>query len=107
MTLAGSQKSFPVVEDGRVVGVLRQSDLLRGLHDHGKLCRVDRVMSQHVPQIEADAPLDGALGLIGEDGAALVVVMDRGRLAGLIDTDNLFELLRVRQALNEHDKAAW
>ena len=107
MTLAGSQKSFPVVEDGRVVGVLRQSDLLRGLHDHGKLCRVDRVMSQHVPQIEADAPLDGALGLIGEDGADLVVVMDRGRLAGLIDTDNLFELLRVRQALNEHDKAAW
>lgn len=107
LTLAGSQKSFPVVDDSRVVGVLRQSDLLRGLHDHGKLCRVDRVMSPQVPRIEADAPLDGALDLIGEGEADLVVVMDHDRLAGLIDTDNLFELLRVRRALDEHEKATW
>jgi hypothetical protein len=43
LTLDGSQKDFPVIQDGVVVGALRQADLLRGPHDHGKLCRVDRV----------------------------------------------------------------
>lgn len=29
-TLAGSQKNFPVLVDGRVEGILTQSDLLKG-----------------------------------------------------------------------------
>jgi Zn-dependent protease len=107
LTLAGSQKSFPVVDSGQVVGVLGQDDLVRGLHDHGKLCRVDRVMCGQVPRMDIDDPLDSALAAIGEGGSGLVAVMDQGRLAGLIDTDNLFELLRIRRALDEHEKAAW
>ena len=107
LTLAGSQKSFPVTEAGRIVGVLRQDDLVRGLHDHGKLCRVDRVMNPEVSLMDVDDPLDGALDTIGDTRAGLIAVMDRGRLAGLIDTDNLLELLRIRRALDEHDKAAW
>jgi len=107
LTLAGSQKNFPVVGGGQVVGVLRQVDLLRGLHDHGKLCRVDRVMTAHVPQIGIDDSLESALDTIGGDEAGLIAVMDHGRLAGLLDTDNLFELLRIRRALHEHEETAW
>lgn len=107
LTLTGSQKHFPVLRDGQVVGVLRQGDLVQGLHDHGKLCRVDRVMKTDVPRMEIDEPLDHVLETIGDDAAGTIAVMDHGRLAGIIDIDNLFEWLRIRQALEEHDHATW
>jgi Zn-dependent protease/predicted transcriptional regulator len=107
LTLAGTQKNFPVLRDGELVGVLRQADLLRGLHDHGKLCRVDQVMTPNVPQIDVNDSLERTLDNIGRDEAGLIAVMDHGRLAGLVDTDNVFELLRIRRALHEHEEHAW
>ena len=107
LTLAGSQKHFPVVRDGQVVGVLRHGDLLQGLHDHGKLCRVDRVMHTDLRRIDIDEGLDHALEAIGHGADGMIAVMDHGRLAGIIDIDHLYEWLRIRKALEEHEKAAW
>jgi Zn-dependent protease/predicted transcriptional regulator len=106
LTLSGTQKDFPVTRDGELVGVLRQSDLVRGLHDHGKLCRVDQVMQNGVRQVEPDDPLEGLLENLQAGDAALLAVMDRGQLAGIIDVENILELLRIEKALSEHDRAA-
>jgi len=35
LTLAGSQKDYPVVEEGHMVGILTQTDMLRGLGEGG------------------------------------------------------------------------
>ena len=107
LTLDGSQKDFPVVRDGDVVGVLRQADLLRGLHDHGKLCRVDQVMQGPPPQMELLQSLEHVLEDLGQAASGLLVVTDHGRTAGIIDIDNLMELLRIRKALKEHEDRAW
>jgi hypothetical protein len=64
-------------------------------------------MNPEVSLMDVEDPLDGALDTIGDTRAGLIAVMDHGRLAGLIDTDNLLELLRIRRALDEHDKTAW
>ena len=107
LTLDGSQKDFPVVRDGAVVGVLRQADLLRGLHDHGKLCRVDQVMQGPPPQMELRESLEHVLEDLGKVDSGLLVVSDHGRMAGIIDIDNLMELLRIRKALQEHEDRTW
>jgi len=103
LTLDGSQKDFPVVRDGAVVGVLRQTDLLRGLHDHGKLCRVDHVMQGPPGTMESGESLDNVLENLGAAPSGLLAVTDHGRLTGIIDVDNLMELLRINKALQEHD----
>jgi len=103
LTLDGSQKDFPVVHDGAVVGVLRQTDLLRGLHDHGKLCRVDQVMQGPPGIMDAGDSLEDVLESLGATPSGLLAVIDQGRLAGIIDVDNLMELLRINKALQEHD----
>ena len=107
LTLDGSQKDFPVVRDGAVVGVLRQADLLRGLHDHGKLCRVDQVMAGPPAQLEIGQSLGHVLEDMGTAGPGLLVVTDKGRMAGIIDPDNLMELLRISKALQEHENRSW
>jgi len=103
LTLDGSQKDFPVVRDGAVIGVLRQMDLLRGLHDHGKLYRVDQVMQGPPGTMELGESLEDVLESLGADPSGLLAVTDHGRLAGIIDVDNLMELLRIRKALQEHE----
>jgi CBS domain-containing protein len=103
LTLDGSQKDFPVVRDGAVIGVLRQTDLLRGLHDHGKLYRVDQVMQGPPGSMELGESLEDVLESLGSDPSGLLAVTDGGRLAGIIDVDNLMELLRIKKALQEHE----
>jgi predicted transcriptional regulator len=103
LTLDGSQKDFPVMRDGAVVGVLRQADLLRGLHDHGKLCRVDQVMQAQPAQMDIGESLEHVLENMDAGHTGLLVVTDHGHMAGIIDIDNLMELLRIHKALQEHE----
>ena len=46
LTIAGSQSDFPVLEEGRPVGVLRQADLLAGLSARGPECEWRSVNKQ-------------------------------------------------------------
>ena len=107
LTLDGSQKDFPVVRDGQVVGVLRQGDLLRGLHDNGKLCRVDQVMKEPPATMDIGASLEHVLEDIGAGKPGLLVVLEHGRIAGIIDIDNIMELLRIRKALQAYEEHNW
>jgi len=107
LTLSTSQKNFPVISGSRVVGALRQSDLLRGLHDHGKLCRVDQVMQHDVPEVELSEPLDHLLENMQIKDSGLLIVKDQDRIAGVIDLDNIMELLRIQKALQDHDDRKW
>jgi Zn-dependent protease len=107
LTLSSPQKDFPVVQNGSIVGVLRQADLLRGLHDQGKLCRVDQVMQRGVPAMDVGDSLVNVLENVQSAGGGLLAVMERGRLAGIIDLENIMELLRIEKALSEHEEIGW
>jgi Zn-dependent protease len=107
LTLSGTQKDFPVLAGDKVIGVLRQSDLLRGLHDHGKLCRVDQEMQGDVPQADISEPLEAVMERMQAGESGLLIVTDGGRIAGIIDIDNIMELLRIQKALQEHDEHRW
>jgi hypothetical protein len=42
---------------------------------------------------------------VGESG--LLIVTDGSHIAGIIDIDNITELLRIQKALQEHDEHRW
>ncbi len=107
LTLSTSQKDFPVVSGDRVIGALRQPDLLRGLHDHGKQCRVDQVMQHDIPEVELSETLDHVLENIQIKDSGLLIVTDQGRIAGIIDIDNIMELLKIQKAVRDHDEHKW
>ncbi|MCA9706754.1 MAG: site-2 protease family protein, partial [Myxococcales bacterium] len=59
--LAGTQEDFPVVDGGRVRGMLYKADLMQALAERGEGAPIAAVMRDDLPVLEAREPLDGAL----------------------------------------------
>lgn len=62
LILSGSQQDFPVVEDGRIVGVLTQRDLLLALPTQGEEVPVSTVMRKEFEAADSYEMLEVAFG---------------------------------------------
>jgi Zn-dependent protease/CBS domain-containing protein len=99
--LRTSQSEFPVVDAaGCLVGVLSRGDMIRALKQLGPDARVAEAMTADVPTVSSRACLEEAIRLLQEKQAPAVGVLDAGsRLAGLITSETIGEMLMVREAL--------
>ena len=99
--LAGSQPDFPVVEEGRVLGLLVQGDLLQALRERGEDIAVRDVM-RPVPLLLAPGmPLEAALSAAGQGPGLPLPVVAEGTLVGLLTAENVGEFFLVRAALSQ------
>lgn len=106
LTLTGSQKDFPVIEGGNVVGFLAQTDLLRGLKQGGDQLAVSGVMQPEVINVNTGDHMEQVIGLMKEHPHRLVTVSEGGLLKGIINFDNILELLCIRAAIEGGDSAS-
>lgn len=96
--LAGSQQDFPVMDGGRVAGLLTRRDLMTTLSERGPTAPVAEVMHHDVEPVEAEAPLEETfLRMQAQDLPALPVT-SAGRLVGLLTMENITEFLMIRAA---------
>ena len=108
LTLSGSQKEFPVLVDGKVVGVLTQDSLLKGLQQQGEQARVEECMQREVQSAEIDEPLEKVMQRLQTCQCRLLAVTEAGRLVGIINLDNIMELISIQTALHEgHRQTRW
>jgi Zn-dependent protease/predicted transcriptional regulator len=101
LTLAGSQRDFPVVEEGQVVGLLCQEDLMRALQQSPSNESVAGAMRTQYQQCEPGDMLESVFARIQEDGAHTVPVVRRGELVGLLTMENIGEMLRIQAAIDK------
>ncbi len=94
MLLATSQQDFPVLHGEQVVGLLSRSALMRTLASEGPDGYVAAAMDREPLIFEPGADLSVALAKLTPAAAALV--MEDGRLVGMLTTENLSELLVLR-----------
>jgi CBS domain-containing protein len=99
LTLAGAQRDFPVLEDGRLVGILQQSDLIGGLGSAGQEAPVDQFMCRSFETVDSHAMLSDAFARLEGAACRTVPVTHGGALVGLLTMDNLGEFLRIHGAL--------
>jgi Zn-dependent protease len=97
--LAGSQQDFPVLEDGRVVGILTRQDLLMGLAKHGQQTPVREVMQREFQTVEPSEMLEMAFRRFQSCQCHTLPVLQRGQLVGLVTMDNLGEFVAIQAAL--------
>src|SRR6266498_1980119 len=99
LILAGSQHDFPVVEDGRLVGMLTRDDFIRALSREGQSTPVVNVMRRDLPTIDSHDMVEMAVTRLQESGSKTLPVMHAGQLVGLITSENITEFLMIRSAL--------
>jgi Zn-dependent protease/CBS domain-containing protein len=98
LTLAGSQKDFPVTANGHVAGVLRQSDLMAALARNAGPLRVGEVMQRDVVLVDAHDMLDTAFLRLKDCACSSLPVTRDDRLVGLLTMENLGEFMRIQAA---------
>ena len=99
LTLAGSQKDFPVVDGETVVGMLTQADLMRGLREHGDASPVVSVMQRDFEFADPAEMAEGVLMRLQSGDCRILPVVRDGRLIGLINLENVAEFLQIQTAL--------
>ncbi len=98
--LATGQQDFPVVENGRVVGILKRDGLVRALKQFGPYSPVSVAMERDVTTVDADESLAAASETMQANETASVPVTRNGALVGLLTFDSIREFLRLRAVLN-------
>ncbi|MCZ7651201.1 MAG: site-2 protease family protein [Thermoanaerobaculia bacterium] len=100
LLLTTHQHDFPVVDAwGRVAGLLHRGVLLEALARAGRETPVLEVMEREVAAVPPDAPLEEVLRLLQGRPSMPLLVVDGGRLAGMITLENLTELIEVSRRL--------
>ncbi len=102
LTLKSNQKDFPVVKDGQFTGVLTQSLLLKGLEDGGEETPVGSLALDEAARADIHESLDALLARMQGNHIRLVAVQDGGHTVGIVDLDNIMELIRIHTAIEGH-----
>lgn len=106
LTLAGSQKDFPVGYRDRLEKVLHHGDLIRGLQERGEQARIGELPLQSILRAQIDEPLQDLLQRMQGSPAQMICVMDGERVAGLLNLENVLELIRIQEAVARHQGAS-
>ncbi len=98
LLLTGSQQDFPVVANGRVVGMLTRSDLVKALGQSGRTASVADHMKLECPTAEPSEMLEAVLGRLQGRDCHTIPVLEHGALIGLVTMDNVGEFLMIQAA---------
>ncbi|MEJ2167492.1 MAG: site-2 protease family protein [Desulfobacterales bacterium] len=99
LTLAGSQKDFPVVDNGRIEGILTQTDLLKALSAQDRRQLVNSAMQRNFVTVESLEMLETAFAKLKDCNCHTIAVTLNTELVGLVTMDNLGEFMRIQSAL--------
>jgi len=98
--------ALPVVDGGRITGIISERDLIYCLREHGPEVLswpVSRVMSSPAITTTSDGDVLAALGLMTERRIRHLPVVDRGQIRGIV---SIGDLVKYRMDLIEAEADA-
>jgi Zn-dependent protease len=102
LMLAGSQQEFPVVEEGRPLGLVTRADLFDALAQQGPLGLVSQAMRRQVATLDAGDSLAAAAEKLQTGQARSIMVLRGGQLAGMLTLENVQEFALIQAALEKN-----
>jgi CBS domain-containing protein len=107
LVLAGSQTDFPVLERGRLVGILTQRRLLEVLSREGGSAVVGHSVDEAAVTVEPMEMHQVALERMRSAGRSTVPVLVGRRPVGVLTLENVAEYLSFHQALGGRVALDW
>lgn len=104
LTLHSTQKHFPVAVDaaGPEVKLLSQKMLLQGLRTGGERLAIGELPLEPLTCFDETQGMDTLLERLGSRATPLVGVTRQGTLVGVIDLENVLELINIEEAIKAH-----
>jgi Zn-dependent protease/CBS domain-containing protein len=99
LAVTGSQSHFPVVEQGRLVGLLSYDRLREVLSREGPSALVGRVSEGVAVAFHPQERLDSAFERLQVAGLQIAPVLIDGSVVGVLTVDNVLAYLRLREAM--------
>jgi CBS domain-containing protein len=99
--LAGTQQDFPVVDDGRLVGILKRDAIVQGLKEAGPQATVSTLATPHCRTVSERDLLERVMEQMHEAGCSTLPVLRGQQLVGLVSLENVGELMMIRSALRD------
>ena len=84
--------ALPVLEDGRIVGIISERDIVQCLKDHGGAVLdwpVARAMTAPVLTVDSRTPVLAALALMTQRRVRHLPVVDEGQIRGIVSIGDL------------------
>jgi Zn-dependent protease len=104
LTLAGSQKDFPVVYENNLVKVLHHSDLIKGLQEKGEYARISDLPLQDILRADINEPLEKLMQDMQGNLGRMICVTEHGKIIGLLNLENVVEMIKIHEALEDHSR---
>jgi PAS domain S-box-containing protein len=77
-------KRLPVIDEGKLVGIVTQTDLVRALTSCGLWRDVSEIMSRNIAGIQRHATVEEAVEIMACNKLSCIIVMDGDDLAGIL-----------------------
>ena len=97
--LAGFQNDFPVVEDGRVTGMLTRSDLFAALAQRGQDTPVGAVMQRVFETADPSEMAEAVFARLQACDCHSMPVVQAQQVVGIVTAENVGEFLIIQAAL--------
>jgi PAS domain S-box-containing protein len=82
-------KRLPIIDEGKLVGIVTQTDLVRALTSYGLWRDVSEIMSRDIACIKRDATVAEAAEIMTSRDISCIVVMDGDDVAGVLTEKDL------------------
>ncbi len=83
------QEDYPVLEEGRLKGIITRREVIRGMHEGGKEITVGRIMREDIPPVKVTTGLDTARKLMLKYNTHAMPVQKNGKIVGVVTLDDI------------------
>lgn len=97
--LDSQEQEFVVAENNHIHGVLTRKELIKGLSEYGKASPVARIVRNDYLTLHPNMALQEVYQKLMASHCSVAPVLDNGQLIGIVDKENINELLMVNEAL--------
>jgi PAS domain S-box-containing protein len=94
-------KRLPIIDEGKLAGIVTQTDLVRALTSYGLWRDVSEIMSRNIAGIQGDASVAEAVEIMASRKLSCIIVMDGDDVAGILtEKDMLGRVVALQRDLS-------
>jgi Zn-dependent protease/CBS domain-containing protein len=101
LLLDGQAKNFLITDNGLPYGSISRDDIIRGIKHFGENESVEKISQTNLFTVNSSTSLNDVFMEFRKSRTPLILVKDENRFLGIIDADNVAELIMINSARKE------